>query len=231
MPRTLFSIVLATALFTGRATAGPAIDADVREAIIESVRARMGAQAVVEVGDLSVRGVGFGDETRVRVRAVPDAGSRVGGPIRFLLVAADGGRATRRLGSVDTTVRVSVPHVRVVRPVARGAVIDAADLAAAVDDVGRVALLRLPARDEVIGAAARRDLAAGALVLRHSIAAAPLVRSGDEVTTIVRLGAAEVRGRAISAETAAHGEIVRVVTNKKQLRGRVVGAGEVEIQR
>jgi flagella basal body P-ring formation protein FlgA len=82
----------------------------------------------------------------------------------------------------------------------------------------------------VVGTAARRALAPGALVVRSMLDAAPLVKSGDEITTIVRVGSVEVRGRAVSAETAGMGEVVRVVSNRRNLRGRVVAAGEVEIQ-
>jgi flagellar basal body P-ring formation protein FlgA len=233
MPRTLFSVVLAAALLAGRAASGSSIDADVRAAIEQAVRARVGETATVVVDDLAVRRGPIAAETLApgALRATPDAGSRVGGPMRFLLADAVPGRSPRRLGSADATVRVSVAHVRAVRPVARGAVITAADVAEAVDDLGRVALEPLPRLADVVGAAARRDLMVGALVQRHTIVAAPLVKSGDEVTTIVRVGTLEARGRAVSAETAARGEVVRIVSNRRNLRGRVVGAGEVEIER
>jgi flagella basal body P-ring formation protein FlgA len=218
------------------AAAAPAAssDADVRAAIEAAVRARVSASATVQIEELSVRrsAAAANAAAPVVLRATPDAGARLGGPVRFLLSDATPGRPARRIGSADATVRVAGPHVRTRRAVARGAVIEAADVAEVSDDVGRVAFESLPVLRDVIGAAARRDLKAGALVQRHTIAPAPLVRSGDEVTTIVRVGSLEARGRAVSTETATRGEIVRVVTTQRRnLRGRVVGAGEVEIER
>lgn len=233
MTRTLAFLVLAAALAGGRSAAGSSADADVRAAIEQAIRARLGERATVSVEDMLVRRMPGRDDADApaALRATPDAGSRIGGPMRFLLSDA-GNKTARRIGSADATIRVAAPHVRTIRPVTRGAVISAADVTEAVADLGRVALDPLPALREVVGSAARRDLPAGALVQRHTIAAAPLVRSGDEVTTIIRVGSLEARGRAVSAETAARGEVVRVVTSdRRNLRGRVVGAGEVEIDR
>jgi flagellar basal body P-ring formation protein FlgA len=237
----MLPLLIAAALLAAQTAAGSSSDADVRAAIEEAVRARMGEAATVVVEDLAVRRapVAANGDASSALKATPDAGARVGGPVRFLLsetgagLRAPGSRTTgpRRVGSVDATVRVTARHVRIVRPVARGAVITQADVVEVVDDLGRVAFEPLPVLVDVVGAAARRALAAGALVQRHTIAAAPLVRSGDEVTTIVRVGSLEARGRAVSAETAARGEIVRIVSNRRNLRGRVVGAGEVEIER
>lgn len=239
----MLSLILATALLAGQAVAATPADADVRAAIEAAIRARMGETATVVIEELAVRRMPAAGAAGASsaLRATPDAGSRVGGPVRFLLSeppASAGSRRAgartagpRRIGSADVTVRVAAAHVRLVRPVARGAVITAADVVQTVDDLGRVALEPLPLLADVVGAAARRDLAVGALVQRHTIAAAPLVRSGDEVTTIVRVGGLEARGRAVSAETATRGEIVRIVSNRRNLRGRVVGPGEVEIER
>jgi flagella basal body P-ring formation protein FlgA len=221
-------LVLAASLAGARdaSPAASAADADVRAAIVESVRSRMGTSAIVELERLVVRGVAPG----TRVRAVPDAGSRAGGPARFLLVAQETNGTGRRVGSADAIVRVSATHVRTVGVVERGQVISAHDVAAAFDDVGRVPMLRLPGIEEIVGSVARRECRPGTLLLRAHVEPAALVRSGDEVTTIVRLGRIEVRGRGVAAATAGMGQPVRVVANQRSLRGRVVGAGEVEIQ-
>jgi flagella basal body P-ring formation protein FlgA len=219
----------ATASVTATATEA---DEQARAAIVASVRDRMGRDVAVSIESLDVRRIDLVDgQAPGPVRAVPDAGSRVGGPMRFLLVDASTREAARRVGSADVVLRVSARHVRTQREVARGELISAAQVVAATDDVGRAPLQRLPVLEDVVGAAARRHLAPGAMVFRNVLDAPPLVRSGDEVTTIVRLGSVEVRGKAVSAETAAMGEVVRVVTNRRNLRGRVVAAGEVEIQR
>ncbi len=59
----------------------------------------------------------------------------------------------------------------------------------------------------------------------------PLVRSGDEVTTLVRIGGVEARGRALAVADGRLGEDVRLLVNNRSLRGRVVGPGEVEVER
>ena len=57
----------------------------------------------------------------------------------------------------------------------------------------------------------------------------PLVRSGDDVGTSVRVGAILAQGRAIALDDGALGAEVRVLVDRRRLRGRVRGAGEVEI--
>lgn len=200
---------------------------EVHAAIVASVRARMGQAAIVTVEGLDVRQA----TSAAGLRAVPDAGSKVGGPMRFVLVDASLKGAVRRIGSADATVTVSVPHVRARLDISRRQVLASSDLAMGADDVGRVPLERLPTMAEAVGAAARRDLKPGALLTRAILALPPLVESGDEVVTIVRVGQVEARGRAIAAGTAAMGERVRVVINRRAFRGRVVGPREVEIQR
>jgi flagella basal body P-ring formation protein FlgA len=223
----ILAITFAVALCSSGLDASALAEADVHAAIVASVRARMGASAIVSVDRLDVRGIG----AAARLRAIPDAGSKVGGPMRFLLVDGASKDAVRRLGSADATVTVAVAHVRTRQTIARRQVLAASDLVVSLDEVGRVPLQRLPTLDEVVGASASRNLEAGTVMTRHNVDAVPLVKSGDSVVTIVRLGAIEGRGRAVAGGTAAMGETVRVVVNRRSLRGRVVGPGEVEIQR
>jgi flagella basal body P-ring formation protein FlgA len=222
-----FAVGLEAAAPVAAPTVGAAVEEAVRAAIVTSVRARMGQSADVRIETLDIRAEPFD----AAIEAVPDAGARVGGPVRFLLMTGAVGDGRRRVGSADVTVRVVAPHVRAASAIARGEAMTAAVLSATTDDVGRVPLQKLPVLAQVVGAQARRALAAGALITDTVVGAAPLVRSGDEVTTIVRVGGVEVRSRAIATMAAALGDTVRVVANRRSLRGRVVGAGEVEIQK
>ena len=60
---------------------------------------------------MRVRGLETVDGMAVtRMVAVPDAGSRVGGFVRFLLY--EDAKHERRAGSVDAEVHVTAPHLR-----------------------------------------------------------------------------------------------------------------------
>jgi len=99
----------------------------------------------------------------------------------------------------------------------------------AAGDPGRVPLQPLPQAGALVGARLRRAIPAGAAIAADAVTAPPLVRSGDEVATMVRVGSVVAQGRATALEDGALGAIVRVQIEKRRLRGRVRGAGEVEI--
>jgi flagella basal body P-ring formation protein FlgA len=99
----------------------------------------------------------------------------------------------------------------------------------ATGDPGRVPLRPLPQADAIVGARVRRTIAAGGAIAADAVSAPSLVRSGDEVTTLVRVGPVLAQGRATALEDGAFGSIVRVQVEKRRLRGRVSAAGAVEI--
>jgi flagella basal body P-ring formation protein FlgA len=221
-------IVMLAALVLAAATAAPigAVPEAVPAAITAAVQARVGRVDVV-VADVRVRGA----MAAGALRAVPDAGSRLGGPMRFLLVTATTGtgRAATRVGSVDAVVRLRARFARATRALAPGTILAAGDLAMVEGDPGRVPLLPLPAADALVGTRLRRAVAEGAPIPGDAVAMAPLVRSGEEVATVVRMGPVTARGRATALEDGALGAVVRVLVDKRRLRGRVSDAGEVEI--
>jgi flagella basal body P-ring formation protein FlgA len=202
----------------------------VRDAIVAAVKAKMGTAATVTVGDMRVRGLDTIDGMAVtRMVAVPDAGARVGGMVRFLLF--EGAKHERRAGSVDADVHVSAPHLRARRALAHRETIDAADLERVTADVGRMPMEALPDERLLAGARVARPIAEGKAVLASMIASTQLVKSGDEVRTVVRIGALEARGAAIASQSGALGDEIRVVNadSKRALRARVTGEGEVEV--
>jgi flagella basal body P-ring formation protein FlgA len=212
-------------------------EAPVRAGIIEAVRARMGSGVTVTIGTLQIRQASTAPgPTIAPVTAVPDAGARTGGFIRFVLYDGRGARTTgkslgKRLGTADAEIFVAAEHVKARRAIATGATIAADDLETVVEDVGRVPLKTLPDSRFAIGSKALRPIAAGEQVTTTMIAAPVLVKSGDQVQTIVRVGSLEAHGVAVATQTGSLGEEIRLVntSSRRTLRGRVVGTREVEV--
>jgi flagella basal body P-ring formation protein FlgA len=202
----------------------------VREAIVAAVKARMGNAATVTVGEMRVRGLDTIDGMAIaRVVAVPDAGSRVGGFVRFLLF--EDAKHERRAGSVDAEVHVSAPHLRARRALAHRTVLAPDDLERVTADVGRMPMEAMPDEQLLAGARVTRPIAEGKPVLASMVASTQLVKSGDEVQTVVRIGALEARGSAVASQSGALGDEIRVVNveSKRALKARVTGQGEVRV--
>jgi len=224
-------LVLALTATAGQAAPGQAAnaapsaaEAEVRAAIVRAVRERVG-DAAVTIDALHVRGsLGTG-----ALRATPDAGSRAGGPMRFILQATAPGAAAKRTGSADAIVRLRLVHARTTAALRPGTTIAAADVAVVDADPGRIALRPMPLPAALAGARVRRSLAAGEAVPGDAVTLPPLVRSGDEVGTSIRVGALLAQGRAIALDDGVLGAEVRVLVDQRRLRGRVRSAGEVEI--
>jgi flagella basal body P-ring formation protein FlgA len=232
-----FALALALAIFVPIGTMGQPdpVQADVRDAIVSAVRARMGVAAEINIGEIYVRLLKGKREAprKGAVVALPDAGARTGGFVRFLLFdgPVDRRQPARRLGSADVELHVTMPHLRASHALSPRTIVGRADVEQVTADVGRMPLQVLPREGAVIGARVLRPIAAGKPIVASMVAATPLVRSGDEVRTIVRVGTLEVRGMAIAAQTGTLGEKIRVVNaeSRRALEGRVVGEGEVEV--
>lgn len=212
-------------------------EARVRAAVIEAVQARMGTAVQVTLGEPRVRATGA---LPARLAAVADVGSHTGGSVRFMLFERDASSLVpattvparaRRVGSVDVEVDVQAEQLRARGPIARGADITAADVEPAVAGVGRVPLRPLPAAGRALGARAARDIAAGQVITAALLVVSPLVQSGDEVTTRVRVGALEARGIAVAAQSGALGDEILLVNaeSRRRLKGRITGKREVEV--
>lgn len=214
-------LALALALST---PAPPPAEAEVRAAIVAAVRARMGA-AAVSIDGLRIRG----RVDAVQVRAVPDAGSRVGGPMRFILTAGGPTGVVVRTGSAEAVVHVRLRHARATRALGPGTILAAGDAETVDGHPGRVPLRRMPEAGALAGLRLRRAVAGGGTIGGDAVSVPPLVRRGDEVATSVRVGAVAAQGRAVAIEDGGLGAVVRVQVDRRRLRGRVTGAGEVEI--
>ncbi len=204
--------------------------ADVEAAVAvasETVRAVFGPGARITVSAPVLSLVG---EASAVTRAVPEPASRTAGPVRFVLYggAAGGGR---RVGRLTARVDVAAAHVRARRQVDARMVLTPEDIELVDGDIGRQPLRALLPLEGASGATTRKALLPGEIVTPVVLAARALVTSGEEVSTVARLGGVEVRGRAIAAQSGALGETVIVVNpdSRRRLRGRVVGQAQVEV--
>ncbi len=163
--------------------------------------------------------------------AVPEASSRTGGRVRFVLYGAEVDGMRRRVGRLTADVRVVAPHVRATQPLAAGTVL-ASDLVEEVRaDIGRQPLAALPTLSQLGDGTTRTALRAGDIVTPVVLVMRALVSSGHEVVTVARVAGLEVRGRAIAAQSGGLGQTVIVVNpdSRKRLRGRVVAEDVVEV--
>lgn len=125
----------------------------------------------------------------------------------------------------------SQPAVVATRPLERGAVIAAADVA-----VREVRVMRsqplASSPEEAIGRRLGKSLQAGEPVLLNSLSLTPIIQRGDSVIITVRKPGflVEVRGEALDA--GAEGESIRVrnLQSRAVIQAVVVGSGRVEVQ-
>jgi flagella basal body P-ring formation protein FlgA len=207
-----------------QAASSPAEDA-VRAAIAHAVRARVGAEMLVEVGDLTVRRVQDADN----IVAVLDPNLLTGRPTRIALRALRGRQRAVRVGEAQCVIRMSGPHLELVAPVARGAALQPEDVRR---NEGWIDGIRLePMLLEVALARASRDLTPGDVLLRHDVVLPPAIRSGDPVRVRLLSGPVIVAADGVAAQNGRIGEEIRVVnpSSGRTIRARVVAPREVEV--
>ncbi len=202
----------------------------VSRALVEAVRQRVGAGAIVKVESISAT-VG-GQEARLA--AVPDPGARLGGAVGFTILAGkknERGVQTIRAGRATATVRVWCAQIRLTRFVARGVELTAADVEVVHEELIGQPLRRPLSIEEVVGGRTVRDLAEGASVTVSAVVAQPMVRTGDEVQAIAHDAEFEVTATMVARESGSAGAIVRVRNpeSRRIVRARVLSKGVVEI--
>lgn len=218
-----------------------ALSGPVPAAIERSVRERMGEVrvAVVEMSDSArfegakVRGC-EGARAKApgcegaQLIATPEHGSRLGRPIRFILVA--GGA---RVGSVVAKLDVTGSVVRSSRALSRGEDVDADAIEVVDGELEGILLDRLPTIGELVGAQARRAIRAGEILTDAAVMVPPVVKSGDEVRVSVSTGAIEVTGVGRASGSGRVGDLIRVLvpSSRRGLNARITGPGTVEIVR
>lgn len=187
-------------------------------AIARAVAERMGAAATVTACDAAAT-PGPWDT------AVPDAAARVGEPSWFTLTA---GNAVAR---VKATVLVSAPHAAPAALLTRGRVLADGDAQPADGPVSGARFARLPLAADVAGARLTRTVTIGGVIEAADIVIPPLVRAGERVLAVVRIGAVEVSAEMTAVDGGSVGDEIRVAhpDRKRVLRARIVGPGRVEV--
>jgi flagella basal body P-ring formation protein FlgA len=159
--------------------------------------------------------------------AVPEPGSRLGRPMRFLLRPFTGRPV---IAVVTATVIADRAVLR--SDVARGAVLGADDVTLERGAIAGVILRRLPTLADLEGARARRTLAAGLAITPNDVLLRRAVEAGDKVTVVASSGAVEVSATLVAADGGDPGDLVRVVNpeTRRDVRGRVTDRGRVEVE-
>jgi flagella basal body P-ring formation protein FlgA len=180
----------------------------------------------VEVSE--IKGARVRGDEGARVRAVPEAGSRLGRAIRFVLYE-DGVRT----GSVVATIDVWGAAVRASQALPRGTTIDDASVAVVEAELTAMLLGRLPGLADIVGANTRRDIAVGEVLTDALVLARPTVRSGDEVAVTVTSGPVQVTGMGRASGSGRTGDLIRVLmpSSRTPRKARITGPGSVEIVR
>jgi flagella basal body P-ring formation protein FlgA len=197
----------------------------------ETEIARAIERAVVDrMGDVQVevRTVSTSVKDRAGLVATIEPNSRLGQPVRFVLIANG-----TRVGTAVADVVVTGEAPRARRSLARDEEIAAGDVESATVEMKNVMLRRMSDAADVVGTRARRDIVAGELLTHALVVVPPAVRSGDEVRLVLTMGTVQVSGVGRASGSGQVGDVVRVTTpsSRKSLSARIIGRGAVEIVR
>lgn len=202
----------------------------VQAAIVDALRARLGAEAEFVVADVRLAGPVTGELTGAELTP----GATFGRPMAFLLhgaVVRDGARVTLPIGRATATVDAVVSHWHTTHAVTRGTRLAEADLARVRHVLPRGAVKAPPAFDELVEGRALADLADDACLTNRTVAPSPAVVAGREVSAVVHVGGIEVRAALVAVDSGKVGTAVRVMHpgSRRTFRARVVGRAQVEI--
>jgi flagella basal body P-ring formation protein FlgA len=207
-----------------------ALTGPVPVAIERSVQERMGnvRVAVIELTRTGERCVAVAVAECESLVALPEPGSRLGRPIRFILAVGD-----TRVGSVVARLAVTGTAVRSNRALARGETFESDAIELVEGELEGMLLDRLPTMTEIVGAQARRDLRAGEILTTSALLVPPVVKSGDEVKVSLSTGAIQVTGVGRASGSGQVGDLIRVLvpSSRRGLKARITGPGSVEIVR
>jgi flagella basal body P-ring formation protein FlgA len=192
------------------------------EAIERAVADRMGSDVSVRV--MSLETVVAGESG---LQAQVDPAARLGQPTRFVLL----GHGGVRKGSAVATLQVEARFARAVRAIARDEAIASDAFEIVNGPLPAMALRRVPDPGEIVGLKARRAIARGEALTSAVLMTPPAVRSGDEVTVKVSIGAVEVTGVGVASGSGQAGDVIRIMQprSRQLLKARIVGPGMVEI--
>jgi len=165
-------------------------------------------------------------ETRVSTPAPSGQGSRRRFDVEIVQDGVVVGRA-----SVRADVSAFGPVVTIRQPVARGAVLQADDVAVVERDVGAAPAGVMGDPRDAIGKEARVALAPGTVLAASALASPIVVHRGDLVTAVVERAGMRVTAPAEALEGGAAGAAIRLVnrSSRQELSATVVGRGVVRV--
>jgi flagella basal body P-ring formation protein FlgA len=189
----------------------------IRQALVE----RIGAGADVTITALDVTG-----EAPIFREARPDPAARLGKPMRFNLMTADGARL-----AVTASAVVTISHAVARAALTRGHVVVADDVQAVRSVLAGIPIVRIPTAGAIVGTRVLRPIASGDVVLPSFVLLRRDVEPGDRVTVVALAGQIEVTATFLAADGGNAGDTIRVRNpdSKTFLRGRVVKTGLVEV--
>lgn len=203
----------------------------VEEALNAWVRENMAVPLTgLTLSGLQVRAPILVPEGAVGLEFEPVTGEDLLGPSALTLLVRVDGQVVEQ-----TPVRVRIDGMLAVvvtaRPLRLGQEITEADVK---EEQRSVAFLTgQPAirRDEVVGRQTRRALGSNRVLGLEDVEDKPSIRKGDSVTLIVRTQGMLVTCLGEALQDGRKGETISVLNNstRKQLRGKVMGSGEVQI--
>lgn len=157
--------------------------------------------------------------------ATPESAARAGEPSWFTLTGP--GRALR----VRATVHVDAPHTRAARPLSRGRQLLADDLRPSQGPVDGARFQKIPSATMLAGARVMRVVNADAVVQMLDVSLAPVIKAGESVVAVVRIGPVEVSATMTAIDNGGLGEQIRIAhrDRKRVLNATVVGPGRVEV--
>lgn len=166
-----------------------------------------------------------GTKERVQIPETPHPGSNT-----LLVDYLVGGRLLARVRAVGF-VEVRVPVVVLKRPLPRGAVLSATDLALEKRPLTRLPQDALFDLREALGKELRVGLPAGRVLRRSQVRVPAVVRRNQIVRILARSAHLTVTARGQARQDGRPGEIIRVrnLSSKKEIYARVVGPGVVEV--
>jgi flagella basal body P-ring formation protein FlgA len=217
LPTLAASVTLAAQL-AGAPSVPPSARNGVCAAIARAVAARVGAAASVTSCDAPDLAGRWTDAT-------PDMSARIGDVSWFTLTGDHTGMR------IKATVDVTAPHGRASQALTRGRVVSADDIAADSGSLAGAKFTRLLTAAEITGARVARPIAEGAVFQAADVVVPPLVKSGEPITAVVRIGAVEVTAAMTALDAGSIGDEIRIALadRKRTLRGRIVGPGRVEV--
>ncbi|MFO1349956.1 MAG: flagellar basal body P-ring formation chaperone FlgA [Gammaproteobacteria bacterium] len=133
---------------------------------------------------------------------------------------------------VSAYVRAYGEVVVAARTLARGAIIDDADLKTERRDLTTLAGGFESSTENIVGKQLRRPLQAGEVVATSALLTRPLIKRGEQVTILARSGAVEIKASGIAMRDAALGErlAVRNLASQRIVEGKVVADHRIEIE-